>query len=174
MHRIKFKYEKEKQKGKIVKELPNWNICSLYLERQLIKKDKKTKYLLPFDSIEPTENNIYIMQILRPGSEDVETYELNESCTLIGRDSMCDVQFKEKIVSGQHFVIQYRNVRLEINDNEQQIIPYIFDLGSKNGTFIDGKRIPSKQFVQLLNDDKITFDETGKSGIIGIFQRTIN
>ena len=87
---------------------------------------------------------------------------------------MCDVQFREKNVSGQHFVIQFRKVILN-GEYEPQIIPYIFDLGSKNGTYIDGKRIPSKQYVQLLDDDKITFDESGKSGIIiGIFQRKIN
>ena len=169
MHRIKFKYGKDEPE--VLKEKPNWNIQALYYDRQLVNKGKKTKYFIPYDSADP-EDVPFILQISSDDKEDIKTYELSKSETLIGRDSMCDIQFKQKIISGQHCVIQFRKVTLHQDSPIPEVIPYIFDMGSKNGTFIDGKRIPSKQFVQLLDDDKITFDGNGKSGIIiGVYQR---
>ena len=169
MHRI---YQNDDYaKKSVVKEKPNWNIHALYIDRQLVRKKKLTKYFLPFDSFRPTANINYVLHITA-SSDDVKTFELRDAATLVGRDSFCDIRFLSKIVSGQHFVIQFRKVRIDENKAKPEIVPYIFDMGSKNGTYLEGKMIPRKQYVQIFDGDKITFDEDGRCGIlIGVYKR---
>ena len=169
MHRILKTTEKEKKK--INKEQPNWNIHALYSDRQLVKKKKLTKYFLPFDSFTPTSHSDYIIHFASPNA-DIVTYELKDAATLIGRDSFCDIKVDQKNISGQHCVIQFRKVRIDVNKSKPEIVPYIFDIGSKNGTYLDGNKIPSKQYVQLFDGDEISFDLSGKSGIMTVHKRS--
>ena len=153
MHSIK------ENKTEIIKESPNWEICSLYNERQLIKNKKRTKYFIPFDSVNPPKSKKYFLHISLKNEDQIQTYELEEPSTLIGRENFCNFRFYNQKVGRQHFVIQFRRVKL-LDENEFQIIPYIFDLNSKNGTFLNGSKIKSMRYIQLYPKDIISFEKS--------------
>jgi pSer/pThr/pTyr-binding forkhead associated (FHA) protein len=63
----------------------------------------------------------------------------------IGRDSDNDVVVDNKLASRHHAMIQ------KIKDAY-----FIKDVGSTNGTFINGVRIPNEKYVKLNPGDKIS------------------
>lgn len=72
-----------------------------------------------------------------------EHYILNDNITL-GRSSKNDIVIKDKFVSKNHLIF------LEDNDSY-----FIEDLGSANGTFVNGVRIEPNNPVKLYDNDKI-------------------
>lgn len=72
-----------------------------------------------------------------------EHYILNDNITL-GRSSKNDIVIKDKFVSKNHLIF------LEDNDSY-----FIKDLGSANGTFVNGVRIEPNNPVKLYDNDKI-------------------
>ncbi|MET3616496.1 pSer/pThr/pTyr-binding forkhead associated (FHA) protein [Peptoniphilus olsenii] len=72
-----------------------------------------------------------------------EHYILNDNITL-GRSSKNDIVIKDKFVSKNHLIF------LEDNDSY-----FIEDLGSANGTFVNGVRIEPNNPIKLYDNDKI-------------------
>ena len=60
----------------------------------------------------------------------VQERALNGGNVLIGRDKLCDIPVTSSIVSRQHALVV--NLASGVG---------LVDLGSKNGTFVDGRRI---------------------------------
>ena len=159
---------------KIAVEKPNWNIQSLYNDRQLVRNKKLTKFFIPYDSVDPEET----WQLFVFGEDQSEkTVELKSPTTLIGRESFCDIILTNPTVSRQHCAIQFRSVRSKDEENPQIFIkPYIFDLSSKGGTFIKGERIPPMCFVELQHKDTISFAGSNETMVIMqiSFEKEIN
>ena len=63
----------------------------------------------------------------------------------IGRASDNSIVIDNKLASRHHAVIQ------KIKDNY-----FLKDVGSTNGTFLNGKKIPADKYVKLAKNDKIT------------------
>eukprot|EP00850_Spirogloea_muscicola_P004798 SM000021S06431 [mRNA] locus=s21:191157:193475:+ [translate_table: standard] len=107
-------------------------------------------------------------------------YIHRQSCYLFGRErKVVDVPTDHPSCSKQHAVIQFRCVpdyvssdaayclaraaRLtdkedkETLENVQAIRPYLMDLGSTNGTFLNGKRIEAQRYVEMLEKDTVKF-----------------
>lgn len=149
---------------KIIKETPNWNIQSLYNDRQLIRNKKLTKYFIPFDSSDP-DGSWTIFVFGQNNSE--KSIELTSPTTLIGRESFCDVILNDLSVSRQHCVIQFRKVLSNDENNPETLIkPYIFDISSKGGTFINKKRIPASCFIELKHKDILSFAHSEESIVL--------
>lgn len=85
-----------------------------------------------------------------------------------------------KSLSKQHAVLQYRALpskNQQIGEGPKlQCKPYLMDLGSTNGTFINGVRLDSARYYELRRGDVITFgastreyvlltEQSAKSGI---------
>lgn len=75
----------------------------------------------------------------------------DESCqlaeeTLIGRSSVCRLQLNNSEVSKQHAIINWTRRGWSIRD-----------LGSRNGTFVDGRRLEHGEEVVLLADTELRF-----------------
>jgi len=65
---------------------------------------------------------------------------------IFGREEYVDFQiFRDSEVSREHFAI-------EKDDNGKFIV---IDLGSSNGTYLNGKKLESNAIVELNNDDEI-------------------
>lgn len=75
-----------------------------------------------------------------------ESYSVRESTTL-GRSKKCDIYINNPYLSKEHARITYVEDKF-----------YIEDLGSTNGTFVNGKELGSRP-VRLKDNDKITFGD---------------
>ena len=69
---------------------------------------------------------IYIMN----GPEKGRSFEVDEEAIFVGRAPDNEIQVKDKSVSRKHLKIVKRERKY-----------YVTDLGSKNGTFVDGRRV---------------------------------
>lgn len=72
-----------------------------------------------------------------------ESYGLKEN-TVIGRDRKCNVYIKDPFMSKENTLIYHQDGKF-----------YIKDLGSTNGTFVNGKQLLDKP-AKLKDSDKIT------------------
>jgi pSer/pThr/pTyr-binding forkhead associated (FHA) protein len=145
------------QGPKVAQEYPNWGIQALYADRQLILQQKLTQYFVPFDSAIPDGSwRLFVFDDTRGET----TVVLDDEATLIGRESFCAIQLTHRSVSRQHCVVQFRNVRLDLTDPQPKVVPYIFDIGSRYGTQINGEVIRSSCFVELKPRDRITIGTT--------------
>lgn len=72
---------------------------------------------------------------------------------------MADIRLDNLTCSGQHAVLQFRKVTEDQKDGTttQVIRPYLIDLGSTNGTFLNKQRIEKERYYQLLPEDVVTF-----------------
>ena len=78
-------------------------------------------------------------------------FELQKQTTLIGRHPNCDIQIEDNAISGQH-------ARIVVEKNKYldgAIELFVEDLDSKNGTFLNGKKVCGRQ--ALSNNDVIRF-----------------
>jgi len=87
-----------------------------------------------------------------PGSG--ETIPVLHGKLLIGREQDCQLRLESGLVSRQHCVLMLDEYTLRVRD-----------LGSKNGTYVNGRRISSGQMVLLHGDivsiasiDQMTFE----------------
>lgn len=74
----------------------------------------------------------------------MQEYYVIEGDISLGRSSKNDVVIKDKFVSKNHLLILEKNQRY-----------YLEDLGSANGTFLNGVKIDPNELIELQNNDKI-------------------
>ena len=62
-------------------------------------------------------------------------------------------------ISKQHAVLQYRSVAYTKPDGtaSRAIRPYIIDLNSPNGTYLNGSKIEPQRYVELREKDVLKF-----------------
>ncbi|GJR17055.1 reverse transcriptase domain-containing protein [Tanacetum coccineum] len=93
-------------------------------------------------------------------------YVHRQTCYLFGRERrVADIPTDHPSCSKQHAVLQYRQVDKELPDGmlAKEIKPYIMDLGSTNGTFINGNRIEAERYYELMEQDTVKFGNSRKS-----------
>jgi hypothetical protein len=79
--------------------------------------------------------------------EDIETkrrYTLGPRC-LVGRHASCDLCFSDPRVSGEHAIVRWVDERWEVKD-----------LGSRNGTFVNGRRLAAGERMTLWRGEAVT------------------
>src|SRR5947208_1824244 len=89
------------------------------------------------------------MALLRvlSGEQSGDTLELAGNAVVIGRHPTCDIRITDDTVSRRHACI------LEQDDGY-----YVEDLGSRNGTYVNGRKLANS--VRLSNLDKINIFDT--------------
>ena len=91
-----------------------------------------------------------------------------QSAYLFGRErKVADIPVDHPSLSKQHCVLQYRALP-DKNDREQRIRckPYLMDLGSTNGTFLNGVRIDDARFYELRKGDVITLGASSREYVL--------
>lgn len=68
---------------------------------------------------------------------------------VVGRSRACDLDLTDEHVSGQHAAIEWSGTAWSVRD-----------LGSSNGTFVDGRRLGSGEQVELRVGQKFRFGRT--------------
>ncbi|CAM8887778.1 unnamed protein product [Rhodiola kirilowii] len=87
-------------------------------------------------------------------------YIHRQSCYLFGRERrVADIPTDHPSCSKQHAVIQYRQIEKEQTDGMLKKVtrPYLMDLGSTNGTFINDNRLEPERYYELIEQDTIKF-----------------
>jgi len=132
------------------------------------KKGVELKYLEPDNGARPR-----IKWRLYPfkGEEALPPYKLYlKSCFLLGRNrKVIDIPLDHPSCSGQHAVIQFRNVHKpdeEVGDTKTVNKAYVMDLGSTNGTYLNGTRIDDSRYIQLLEKDILKFGFSSREFVL--------
>ncbi|KAF6025411.1 SNIP1 [Bugula neritina] len=92
-----------------------------------------------------------------------------QSGYLLGRDrKVADIPIDHPSCSKQHAVLQFRSVEYTRDDGTKgrHTRPYIIDLGSANGTFINNKAIEAQRYVELREKDTIKFGYSSRDFVI--------
>lgn len=116
-------------------------------------------------SIEPHQRPILKAKLYRKGySSLIGEIDLERKASfLIGRlnedkhirlskNNIIDIGVPDSGCSKQHCVIQFREIK-------DQLVPYVMDLDSVNGTSLNGIPLPPKRYVKLSSNDIITFSK---------------
>ncbi len=91
-----------------------------------------------------------------------------QSAYLFGRErKVADVPVDHPSLSKQHCVLQYRALP-DKNDRERALRckPYMMDLGSTNGTFINGVRVDDARYYELRKGDVITLGASTREYVL--------
>ncbi|KAG6516866.1 FHA domain-containing protein DDL-like [Zingiber officinale] len=96
-------------------------------------------------------------------------YVHRQTCYLFGRERrVADIPTDHPSCSKQHAVIQYRLVEKEQPDGlmSKQVRPYLMDLGSTNGTFVNDNRIEPQRYYELFEKDTIKFGNSSREYVL--------
>ncbi|XP_042058075.1 FHA domain-containing protein DDL-like isoform X2 [Salvia splendens] len=96
-------------------------------------------------------------------------YVHRQSCYLFGRERrVADIPTDHPSCSKQHSVLQYRQVEEENPDGgvTKRVRPYLMDLGSTNGTFVNDERLESQRYYELFEKDTIKFGNSSREYVL--------
>lgn len=116
------------------------------------------KYSEPLDARKTTDKlRLYVYK----DKKELEILFIShQSAYLIGREPICDVPVQHPSCSKQHAALQYR---LRKNG---EVLLYIIDLDSVNGTFVNGTKIPCSRYYQLLVGDVLKFGSSTREYVL--------
>jgi len=117
------------------------------------------KHQPPPDAAKPDKK--WRLYVFKDGSLQDEPFYLHRlDHYLFGRDiNIADVMCAHPSISKQHAVLQFRRTDKpdEFGLPKSAVRPYLIDLGTVNGTFLNGERIEALRFYELLVKDTIKF-----------------
>ncbi|CAD5211920.1 unnamed protein product [Bursaphelenchus xylophilus] len=95
-------------------------------------------------------------------------YMHRQSAYLIGRNrKIADFPVDHPSCSQQHAVLQYRKMDFERNGMPgKRTLPYIIDLGSSNGTFLNGDKIEPQRYYELKEKDIVKFGFSSREYVV--------
>jgi len=140
--------------GKLSEDTNTFNgVVIKYSEPPEARKPKRRWRLYPFK-----------------GDQGLPTLYLHrQSSYLIGRDrKVADIPVDHPSCSKQHAALQYRLVPFKREDGTmgKRVRPYIIDLESSNGTFVNNVKIEPRTYVELLEKDVIKFGYSSREYVI--------
>jgi smad nuclear-interacting protein 1 len=104
------------------------------------------------------------------GSESLQPYHVHrQSSYLLGRERrVCDIPLDHPSCSSQHSVLQFRLTTKtdKAGTTTKLVRPYLLDLGSTNGSFINGERIDAQKYIELLPQDVLRFGYSSREYVL--------
>eukprot|EP01071_Lankesteria_metandrocarpae_P008327 Lankesteria_metandrocarpae@DN4938_c0_g1_i1.p1 len=133
-------------------EEPNFEVTGLLAAETSTRNGVVLKHSSPPEGRTPDKRWRLYMFKGNVGDEPSKILHLHrQQCYLVGKDPrVADVLLLHPTISKQHAVIQYRMVKGEVR-------PYLIDLGSVNGSFLNGTRIEKQRYYELLEQDMLRF-----------------
>ncbi|XP_011494067.1 PREDICTED: smad nuclear-interacting protein 1 [Ceratosolen solmsi marchali] len=140
------------------KEKPNFQTSGKLTEDTNTVNGVVIKYTEPLDARKPKRRwRLYPFK----GEKALPVlYIHRQSAYLMGRDrKIADIPLDHPSCSKQHAALQYRLVsyKRENGTEGKKIRPYLIDLESANGTFVNDVKLEPKRFHELLERDVIKF-----------------
>ena len=149
------------------KDQPNFELSGKLTEETNTYKGVVIKYSEPAEARKPkTRWRLYPFK----GDQQLPVlYIHRQSAYLMGRErKIADIPIDHPSCSKQHAVLQYRLVPYERDDGMRghRVRPYIIDLESANGTYVNNQRIDPKRYVQLMEKDVLKFGFSSREYVI--------
>lgn len=149
------------------KEKPNFGLSGKLTEEANTVNGIVIKYAEPPEARKPKRRwRLYPFK----GEQALPTmYIHRQSCYLIGRDrKVCDLPIDHPSCSKQHAALQYRLVPYDREDGTtgKRVRPYIIDLESANGTFVNNKKVDTKKYIELLEKDVLKFGFSSREYVL--------
>jgi len=81
---------------------------------------------------------------------------------------VADIPTDHPTCSKQHAVLQFRQVtvRNELGQPALEVKPYIIDLESANGTYLNNDKIEPRRYIELRQSDCLRFAESTREYIL--------
>lgn len=140
--------------GKLAEDTNIYNgVVIKYNEPPEARKPKRRWRLYPFKG----DDSLPMLPIHR------------QSAYLLGRERrVADIPIDHPSCSKQHAALQYRLVKYERDDGTigQRVRPYIIDLESANGTFVNNQKIEPRRYVELMEKDVVKFGFSSREYVI--------
>jgi smad nuclear-interacting protein 1 len=183
----KAEHREEKPKVQVDKEQPNFGLSGKLTEATNTVNGVVVKYSEPPEARKPTRRwRFYVFK----GDETMPTlYIHRQSAYLIGKyppplvalvsvpffailgkdGRVADIRLDHPSVSAQHAALQYRLVSTKSEDGMKSvkaIRPYVIDLESSNGTFLNNSKIEPKKYVELREKDVLKFGFSSREYVV--------
>lgn len=105
------------------------------------------------------------------GDKSLEAFDIFEKPVyLLGRNRLVvDIPLDHISCSGQHAVIVHRQIEKKDKETGLKsfvIKPFIIDLGSTNGTFLNDIKLDDSRYYELIEKDSIKFGTSSREYII--------
>ncbi|KAM3933436.1 smad nuclear-interacting protein 1 [Leptodactylus fuscus] len=149
------------------KEVPNFELSGALLEDTNTFRGVVIKYSEPPESRIPKKR-----WRLYPFKNDEALpvmYIHRQSAYLLGRQRrIADIPIDHPSCSKQHAVLQYRMVEFTRTDGTigRRVRPYIIDLGSGNGTYLNNQRIEPQRYYELKEKDVLKFGFSSREYVV--------
>ena len=149
------------------KDGPDFELSGKLTEDTNMYKGVVIKYNEPPEARKPKRRwRLYPFK----NDEALKPYHMHrQSAFLLGRDRLvADIPIDHPSCSKQHAVFQYRLVEYQKEDGRRgrKVAPYIIDLGSANGTYVNNKQIEAQRYVELLEKDVIKFGYSSREYVL--------
>ncbi|CAK9800229.1 Smad nuclear-interacting protein 1 [Anthophora plagiata] len=149
------------------KEKPNFELSGKLTEEANTVNGVVIKYSEPADARKPKRRwRLYPFK----GEKALPTlYVHRQSAYLMGRDrKITDIPLDHPSCSKQHAVLQYRLVSFqrEGGGEGRRIRPYLIDLESANGTFVNNVKLEPRRYHELLERDVIRFGFSSREYVV--------
>ena len=133
------------------KEQPNFEPSGLLALEDNAKNGIPLKFTVPAEVRRPaTRWRLYVFMKANEGPKIIPIHK--EVGYLFGKDRrVADVPTDHQTCSKQHAVLHYRQTKSGL------VKPYIMDLESVNGTFVNGDRIEASRYYELKEKDVLKF-----------------
>ncbi|XP_054026634.1 smad nuclear-interacting protein 1 [Dryobates pubescens] len=158
---------KPKEKASANKEKPSFELSGALLEDTNTFRGVVIKYSEPPEARIPKKR-----WRLYPFKNDEflpVMYIHRQSAYLLGRHRrIADIPIDHPSCSKQHAVFQYRLVEYTRADGTvgRRVRPYIIDLGSGNGTFLNNQRIEPQRYYELKEKDVLKFGFSSREYVL--------
>lgn len=129
---------------------------------KVIKRGVEIEYREPSNAKMPKEKWVWF--VYKDEEQVREIWLHRKSYHLVGRcRKSCDVKLMHCTVSKHHCVLQYRERCLK---GIWGVYPYIMDLGSRHGTYLNKQKLIPRKYYQLLSKDIIGFGRSSRKYIM--------
>lgn len=149
------------------KEKPNFELSGKLTEEVNTFNGVVIKYSEPQDARKPKRRwRLYTFK----GEKELPTlYIHRQSAYLMGRDrKVADIPLDHPSCSKQHAALQYRLVSYQKEGGleSRRIRPYLIDLDSANGTFVNNVKLEPRRYHELLERDVIRFGFSSREYVL--------
>lgn len=150
------------------KERPNYATTGALAQEANTVNGVALSWSEPADSKKPDRRwRLYVFK----SKEQLDPLHIHrQHAYLLGRERrVCDIPLDHPSCSSQHAVLQYRETKKvdgTTGEKTRAIRPYLMDLESTNGSYINGERVEPRRYIELLHTDAIRFGYSSREYVL--------